>query len=52
MTVHLKAIGRKIWSVSEEVFVVLDPKHLTPIDEEKLQLNDQAMKVLYEAHDQ
>jgi hypothetical protein len=35
----------------EESFVVLDMKDPTPREEKKLQLNDQALNVIYEALD-
>jgi hypothetical protein len=51
MTVHLKAMSRKIWIIVNDRFVILDDKSLTPSDEENELLNDQAMNVLYGALD-
>jgi hypothetical protein len=51
MTVHLKAMSRKIWTIVNDGFVGLDEENLTPHDEENKLLNDQAMNVLYSALD-
>jgi len=51
MMVHLKAMGKKIWNIVENGFVVLDDKDLTSADEENILLNDQAMNVIYGALD-
>jgi hypothetical protein len=51
MTVHLKAMSRKIWTIMNDGFVILDDKNLTTHDEENELLNDQAMNVLYSALD-
>jgi len=44
-------MSQKILGVVEEEFVVLDMKDTTPREEEYLQLNDQALNVIYEALD-
>ena len=51
MTAHLKAMSRKIWRVVNDGYVILDPKMLTPLDEENELLNDQAINVLFSALD-
>jgi hypothetical protein len=49
MTLHLKAMSRKIWTIVNDGVIILDDKNLTPRDEENKLLNDQAMNVLYSA---
>jgi hypothetical protein len=51
MTIHLKAMSRKIWIILNDGFVILDYKNLTPCHDENKLLNDQAMNVLYSALD-
>ena len=51
MTVHLKALSRKIWRVVNDGFIILDSKNVTSLDEENELLNDQAMNVLFSALD-
>ena len=51
MCLHLKAMSRKIWDIVETKFVMLNINDPTPREEEKLQLNDQALNVIYEALD-
>ena len=51
MTAHLKAMSRKIQRVVNDGYVILDPKNLTPLDEENELLNDQAINVLFSALD-
>ena len=51
MTAHVKAMSRKIWRVVNDGYVILDPKMLTPLDEENELLNDQAINVLFSALD-
>jgi hypothetical protein len=51
MTAHLKAMGRKIWKIVIEGYVILDDKNMTRQDEENELLNDQAVNVLYGALD-
>jgi len=51
MTAHLKAMSRKNWRVVNDGYVILDPKMLTPLDEENELLNDQAINVLFSALD-
>ena len=46
---HFKAMSWKIWGVVKEPFIVLDMKDPTPWEKENLQLNDQALNVIYEA---
>ncbi|CAN6273177.1 unnamed protein product [Urochloa humidicola] len=49
MTVHIKALSKKMWVIVNERFVVLDKDNKTPIDNKNEELNDQAMSVLYDA---
>ena len=51
MCPHLKSINRMIWEVVEKDFAVLDPASSTAREEEKLQHNDIAINLLYEALD-
>jgi len=51
MCAHWKSINRKIWEVVEKDFAVLDPSSPTTREEEKLQHNDIAINLLYEALD-
>ena len=51
MTSYLKALSRKIWTIVNDGYVILDEKKLTPLDEENDLLNDQAMNVLFSALD-
>jgi hypothetical protein len=51
MTAHLKAMGRKIWKIVIEGYVILDEESMTKQDEENELLNDQAINVLYSALD-
>lgn len=51
MALHLKAMSRKIWGVVNNSFIVLDLKGTTPREEENLQLNDQALNVIYKTLD-
>ena len=44
MSAHLKAMSRKLWRVVSDGYVILDPKSLTPLDEENETLNDQGVK--------
>ena len=49
MSVHLKAISRKIRRIVNDGYVILDEKNLTPLDEENEILNDQGVNVLFSA---
>ena len=49
MMVHFKALGRKLWFIVEEGYVILDPKQKMTEDEANEALNDQALSVLYDA---
>ena len=49
MEVHFKALGRKLWGIVEEGYVILDPKVLTNADTDNIAFNDQALSVLYSA---
>ena len=51
MSAHLKAMSRKLWRVVNDGYVILDPKSLTPLDEENETLNDQGVNVLFSALD-
>ena len=42
MSVHLKAMSRKLWRIVNDGYVILDEKNLTAQDEENKVLNDQA----------
>jgi hypothetical protein len=46
---HLKAMGGKIWPIVRDGFVVLKQDEPSPIDNENVLTNDQAMNVLYDA---
>jgi len=51
MSAHLNAMSRKLWSVVNDGYVILDAKNLTPVDEENEVLNDQGVNVLFSALD-
>jgi len=51
MSVHLKAMSRKIWRIVNCGYVILDEKNLTAQDEENGLLNNQAVNVLFNALD-
>ena len=51
MSVHLKAMSRKIWRIVNDGYVILDEKNLTAQDEENQLHNDQAVNVLFSALD-
>ena len=42
-------MSRKIWRVVNDGYVILDPKNLTPLDEDNELLSDQAINVLFSA---
>jgi flagellar biosynthesis regulator FlbT len=49
MEVHFKALGRELWRIVMEGYVILDPKNKTDQDEKNEKLNDRALSVLYNA---
>ena len=49
MSVHLKAMSRKIWRIVNDGYVILDEKNLTAQDEENELHNYQAVNVLFSA---
>jgi hypothetical protein len=51
MKAHLKTMGRKIWKIVIEGYVILDKETMSKQDEENELLNDQAVNVLYGALD-
>src|SRR6185312_5031325 len=51
MSAHLKVMSRKLWRIVNDGYVILDPKSLTPLDEENETLNDQGVNVLFSALD-
>ena len=51
MSVHLKAMSRKIWRIVNDGYVILDEKNLTTQDEENELHNYQAVNVLFSALD-
>jgi hypothetical protein len=51
MTVHLRAMGGRIWRIMRDGFVVLKQDEPTTSDEQNILVNDQAMNVLYDALD-
>ena len=51
MSVHLKAMSRKLWRIVNDGYVILDEKNLTAQYEENEVLNDQAVNVLFSALD-
>ena len=51
MCLHLKKMSTKIWGVVEDSFIMLDMKDPTT-SEENLQLNDEALNVIYKAQSQ
>jgi hypothetical protein len=51
MSAHVKSMNRKIWEVVGNDFAVIDPTHPTAREEEKVQFNDIAINILYEALD-
>jgi hypothetical protein len=51
MSMHLKAMGGKIWSIVRDGFVVLKQDERSPSDNENVLTNDQAMNVFYDALD-
>ena len=51
MTVHLRAMGRNIWRIVRDGFVVLKQDEPTANDEQNILVNDQVMNVIYDALD-
>jgi hypothetical protein len=51
MSMHLNAMGGKIWPIARDGFVVLKQDEPSPSDNENVLTNDQAMNVLYDALD-
>jgi hypothetical protein len=51
MKAHFKEMGRKIWKIVIEGYVILDDKNMTRQDDENELLNDQAINMLYGALD-
>jgi hypothetical protein len=51
MEVHFKALGRELWRIVMEVYVILDPKNKSDKDDKNEKLNDRALSVLYNALD-
>jgi len=51
MTVYLRSMGGKFWKIVNDGYVILKKDELTPMDEENILVNDQAINVLYEALD-
>jgi hypothetical protein len=49
MRIHLKAMGRTLWKVVDEGFVILNEANLTQIDNENIFANAQAMNVIIRA---
>jgi hypothetical protein len=50
-SMHLKDMGGKIWPIVRDGFVVLKEDEPSPIDNENVLTNDQAMNVFYDALD-
>jgi hypothetical protein len=51
MSMHLRAMGRKIWPIVKDGFVVLKEDEPSASDNENILTNDQAMNVFYDALD-
>jgi hypothetical protein len=51
MSMHLKAMGGKIWPIVRDGFVVLKQDEPSPSDNENVLTNDQAMNVFFDALD-
>jgi hypothetical protein len=49
MEVHFKALGRELWRIVMEGYVILDPKNKSNQDDKNEKLNDRALSVLYNA---
>jgi hypothetical protein len=51
MKMYLGLIHPKVWEVTENDFVVLDPTSTTPREQENLQCNTMALNTLYNGFD-
>jgi hypothetical protein len=51
MSMHLSAMGRKIWPIVKDGSVVLKEDEPSVSDNENILTNDQAMNVFYDAHE-
>jgi hypothetical protein len=51
MSMHLKAMGGKIWPIVRDGFVVLKKDKPSPSDNGNILTNDQSMNVFYDALD-
>ena len=51
MSMNLRAMGGRIWTIVKDGFVVLKQDEPTISDNENIMTNDQAMNVLYDALD-
>jgi hypothetical protein len=49
MQIQFKALGRNLWRIVMEGYVILDPKNRSTNDDKNEQLNDRALSVLYNA---
>jgi hypothetical protein len=49
MEVHFKALGRELWRIVMEGYVILDPQNKSDDDDINEKLNDRALSVLYNA---
>jgi hypothetical protein len=49
MEIHFKALGRNLWRIVMEEYVILDLKNKTDDDDKNEKLNDRALSVLYNA---
>jgi hypothetical protein len=49
MELHFKALGRDLWRIVMEGYVILDPKNKLSDDDKNEKLNDRALSVLYNA---
>jgi hypothetical protein len=46
MKVHFKALGRDLWRIAMEWYVILDPKKKMEDDDKNEKFNDRALSVL------
>jgi hypothetical protein len=49
MEIHFKALGRHLWRIVMEGYVILDHKNKTDDDDKNEKLNDRGLSVLYNA---
>jgi hypothetical protein len=47
--VHFKALGRDLWRIVMEGYVILDPKNKSNDDDKNEKLNDRALSLLHNA---